>query len=69
MSATRRNKRISEATYENVVLAQLRLEGQSDDIIDAMKIWLALSPEQKKIAKARLIEMGVEWPRQKEVQS
>lgn len=51
------SRRVSEITYEEVVILELRARGLSEDRIELMTLWLKLSPEQKKIARAKLEEL------------
>lgn len=52
--------RVSDMTYEEAVIAQLRAEGRDETTLEIVRIWLGLTPEEKRIAKARLLELDAE---------
>lgn len=52
--------RVSDMTYEEAVIAQLRAEGRDETTLEIMRIWLGLTPEEKRVAKARLLELDAE---------
>lgn len=43
-------------SYEDAIIASLRMEGHPESAIDLMRTWLSLSPEKKKIAMEILLE-------------